>query len=105
VKSLLDAKELAGNRNGLCGQDISRIASSRSFGQLLILGVSSVHTVGVIPLDAVLLKRSKALVTFRQQGDVALKFRRIKEARPGCCFAKMEGQGRVGPGCCFSQVQ
>jgi hypothetical protein len=62
VKSLLDAEELAGNRNGLRGQDISGIASSQSFGQLLILGVSSVHTVGVIPLDAVLLKRSKALV-------------------------------------------
>jgi hypothetical protein len=64
VKSLLDAEELAGNRNGLRSQDISWIASSRSFGQLLILGVSSVHTVGIIPLDAVLLKRSKALVTF-----------------------------------------
>jgi hypothetical protein len=99
VKSLLDAEELAGNRNGLRSQDISRVASSRSLGQLLILGVSSVHTVSVIPLDAVLLKRSKALVTFRQQGDAALKFWRLKEARSGCCFAKMECQGGAGPGC------
>jgi hypothetical protein len=37
VKYLLDAEELAGNRNGLRGQDISRIASSRSFGQFLFL--------------------------------------------------------------------
>jgi hypothetical protein len=51
----------------------------------------------------VLLKRSKALVTFRQQGDTALKFRRIKEAGPGCCFANMECQRRAGPGCSLSR--
>jgi hypothetical protein len=53
----------------------------------------------------VLLKRPKALVTFRHQGDAALKFWRVKEAgpvaRPGCCPAKMQGQGRAGPGCWF----
>jgi hypothetical protein len=64
VKSLLDAEKLAGNWNGLRSQDISWIASSRSFGRLLILGLSSIHGVGVVPLDAMLLKRSKALVTF-----------------------------------------
>jgi hypothetical protein len=90
VKSLLEAEELVGNRNGLHDQDISWIASSQGFGQLLALGVGSVHTVGVIPPDAVLLKRSKTLVAFGQQGDAALKFQRIKEARPGCCLAKME---------------
>jgi hypothetical protein len=89
VKSLLDAEELAGNWNGLRGQDISWIASSRSFGQLLLLGISYVHEVGVIPLDAVLLKRSKALVTLRQQRDPALKFRRVKEAGSGCGLAKV----------------
>jgi hypothetical protein len=66
VKPLLDAEELTGNGNGLRGQYFSRIASSQSFGQLLLLGTSCVHEVGVIPLDAVLLKRSKALVTLRQ---------------------------------------
>jgi hypothetical protein len=64
VKSLLEAEELAGNRNGLRGQDISWIASSRSFGQLLAPGVGSIHAVRIVPPDAMLLKRSKALVTF-----------------------------------------
>jgi hypothetical protein len=63
-KSLLDAEKLAGNGNGLRSQDISRITSSRSFGLLLLLGLSSIHGVSVIPLDAMLLERSKALVTF-----------------------------------------
>jgi hypothetical protein len=103
VKSLLDAEEFAGNRNGLCGQDFSWIASSRGFGQLLVLGVSSIHGVGVIPLDAVLLKGSKALVTLRQQGDAALKFWRVKKAGPGCCLAEMEGQGRARPRCSLSR--
>jgi hypothetical protein len=53
----------------------------------------------------VLLKRPKALVAFRQQGDAALKFWRIKEAGPGagpgCRLAKVEGQSRAGPRCCF----
>jgi hypothetical protein len=56
VKSLLNAEKLAGNWNGLRGQDISWIASGRSFGRLLILGLSSIHGVGVVPLDAMLLK-------------------------------------------------
>jgi hypothetical protein len=64
VKSLLEAEELAGNRNGLRGQDISWITSSRSFGQLLAPGVGSIHAVRIVPPDAMLLKRSKALVTF-----------------------------------------
>jgi hypothetical protein len=66
VKSLLRAKELAGNGNGLRGQDIRWIASSQSFGQFLAPGVGSVHTVGVIPPSTVLLKRPEALVAFRQ---------------------------------------
>jgi hypothetical protein len=103
VKPLLDAEELAGNSNGLRGQYISRIASSRSFDQLLLLGTSCVHEVSIIPFRAILLERSKALVTFCQQGDAALKFRRIKEAGPGGGFAKMECQGRARPGCCFSR--
>jgi hypothetical protein len=53
----------------------------------------------------VLPKRPKALVTFRHQGDEALKFWRVKEAgpvaRPGCYPAKVQGQGRAGLGCCF----
>jgi hypothetical protein len=53
----------------------------------------------------VLLKRPKALVTFRQQGDAALKFRRVEEAGPvagpGCCLARVKGQSRAGSGCCF----
>jgi hypothetical protein len=65
MKSLLDAEKLASNGNGLRGQDISRITGSRSFDQLLLLGISCVHEVGVVPLDAVLLKGSKALVTLR----------------------------------------
>jgi hypothetical protein len=42
-----------------------------------------------------LLKRPKALVTFRHQGDAALKFWRVEEAGPvaksGCCPAKVQG--------------
>jgi hypothetical protein len=64
VKSLLEAEELAGNRDGLRGQDISWIASSRCFGQLLAPGVGSIHVVRIVPPDAVLLKGSKALVAF-----------------------------------------
>jgi hypothetical protein len=64
VKSLLEAEEFAGNWDGLRGQDIRWIASSRSFGQFLAPGVGSIHTVGIIPPVAVLLQRSKALVTF-----------------------------------------
>jgi hypothetical protein len=93
VRSLLEVEELAGDRNGLRGQDVRCIACGRGFGQLLAPGVRSVHTIGVIPPDAVLLKRPKALVTFHHQGDAALKFWRVEEAgpvaRPGCCPGKM----------------
>jgi hypothetical protein len=62
VKSLLEAEKLAGNGNGLRGQDISWIAGSRSFGQFLLLGISCVHEVGVVPFLAVSPKRSETLV-------------------------------------------
>jgi hypothetical protein len=93
VKSLLDAEKLAGNWNGLRSQDISWITSSQSFRQFLLLGASCVHKVSVIPLYTVLLKRSKALVTLRQQRDAAFELRRIKEARLGCCLTKVKCQG------------
>jgi hypothetical protein len=89
MKSLLDAEELAGNWDGLRGQDVSWVASSRSFGQFLLLGFSHFHEVSVIPFLAALLERSKTLVTLRQQGDPALKLRRIKKAGPGCCLAEV----------------
>jgi hypothetical protein len=103
MKPLLDAKELAGNWNGLRSQYVGRIASGRSFGQFLLLGASCVHEVSVIPFLAILLKRSKTLVTLGQQRDAALKFWRIKEAGPGGGFAEMECQGRARPGCSFSR--
>jgi hypothetical protein len=89
VKPQLDAEELAGNRNGFGSQYSSRIASGRSFGQFLLRGTSSVHEVSVIPFRAAFLEGSKALVTFGQQRDAALKFRRLKEAGSGCCLAKV----------------
>jgi hypothetical protein len=93
MKSLLEAEELAGDRNGLCGQDIRWIAGGRGFSQLLVPRVRSVHVAGVVPLDAVLLKKAKALVTFHHQRDNALKFWHVEKAgpiaRPGCCPAKM----------------
>jgi hypothetical protein len=62
MKSLLEAEKLAGNGNGLRGQDISWIASCRSFGQFLLFGFSRVHEVGVIPFLAAPLERSETLV-------------------------------------------
>jgi hypothetical protein len=103
MKSLLKAEKLAGNGNGLRGQDISWIASGQSFGQFLLLGFSCVHEVGIIPFLAALLERPKALIALRQQGDTAFKFRCVKEAGPvawpGCCPAKMKCQGRARPRC------
>jgi hypothetical protein len=92
VKPLLDAEEFTGNGNGLGSQysiksTIGRSTSGRSSGQFLLRGAGSVHAVSVIPLDAVLLEGGKAFFTFGQQGDPALKFRRLKEAGPGCCLA------------------
>jgi hypothetical protein len=96
VKSLLDAKELTANWNGLRSQYIDRIASGHSFGQFLLLGTSCVHEVGIIPFLAILLKRSKTLVALGQQRDAAFEFRRIKETGPGYYLAKVECQGRAG---------
>jgi hypothetical protein len=89
MKSLLEAEKLAGNGNGLRGQDISWIAGSRGFGQFLLLGFGCVHEVSVIPFLAALSERSKTLVTLRQQGNPAFKFRRVKKAGPGCCLAEV----------------
>jgi hypothetical protein len=74
VKPLLDAEELTGNSNGLHGQYISRISSSQSFGQLLLLGIRCVHEVSIIPFHAILLERSKAIVALGQQRDAAFEF-------------------------------
>jgi hypothetical protein len=64
MKSMLDAEELTGNRNGLGGQYSIRSAGGRSFGQFLLLGAGNVHAISIIPLHAMLLEGSKAFIIF-----------------------------------------